>query len=149
MSDDRGDTRRARLANAFWERHANPKSGWSRTLLGPLLLLGIYRRDPRLIALAVVAAVVNPVAFPRPEGDPDDWMTRAVRAERWWLAEERGTFGLGWPNLLNTLNLPAFAYALYAAYARQPRRAAVALGVSMLLKFGWIEAIARRYDEAA
>jgi len=140
---------RERLEDAFWERHSNPKSGWSRTLLTPLFVLACYRRDRRLFLAAVVGAVLNPVAFPPPEPDTKSWMTRGVRAERWWLAEERGTFGLGWPNLLNTLNLPAFAYALYAAYARQPRRAAVALGVSMLLKFGWIEAIARRYDEAA
>lgn len=149
MATDRPDTRYARLADAFWERHANPKSGWSRTLVGPLLLLGVYRRDPRLVALAAVAAVVNPVAFPPPDPETDSWMTRGVRAERWWLAEGHGTVGPGWPNLLNALNLPTFAYALFAARARRPRRAAAALAVSMLLKFGWIEAIARRYDEAA
>lgn len=148
MEPDRDDTRRARLADAFWERHTNPKSGWSRTLLGPLFLLAVYRRDPRLVALVAVAAVVNPVAFPPPDPETESWMTRGVRAERWWLSEGRGTLGIGWPNLLNTLNLPTFGYALAAAYARRPRRAVAALVVSMLLKFGWIEAIARRYDRA-
>jgi len=139
-------SRRERLRDVFWARHSNPKSGWSRTLVGPLLVLALYRRDWRLVAVAVLAAVVNPVAFPPPGEDVDSWMTRAVRAERWWLDEGRGTVGLGWPNVLNALNVPAFAYALYAAYERTPVRAVVALALSTALKLGWIEVVARRYD---
>jgi hypothetical protein len=148
MEDPAEPTRRDRLQDVFWERHSNPKSGWSRTLVGPLLVLALYRRDWRLLGVALLAAVVTPIVFAAPEADTDSWMTRGVRAERWWLDEGRGTFGLGWPNVLNALNLPAFAYTLYAAYRRYPRRAVVALALSMALKFGWIEVIARRYDAA-
>ena len=59
-----------------------------------------------------------------------------------------GTVGLGWPDVLNALNVPAFAYALYAAYERRPGRAVIVLALSTALKLGWIEAIARRYDAA-
>ncbi|MGM0591633.1 MAG: DUF6653 family protein [Halobacteriota archaeon] len=139
---------RTRLEDAFWERHSNPKSGWSRLLISPLLVLGLYRRDRRLVAAAVVAAAANPIAFSRPDPDADSWMTRGVRAERWWLSEGNGTIGLRWPNVLNALNLPAFGYMLYAAYTRKPVRVVVALAVSTGLKLGWVGAIVRRYDGA-
>jgi hypothetical protein len=75
-------------------------------------------------------------------------MTRAVRAERWWLEAGEGSFDLGWPNVRNVLNLPAFVYGLYAAYERRPVRAVLATGASTALKLGWIEIVARRYDDA-
>ena len=81
--------RRERLTDVFWTPHYNPKSDWSRTLVGPLLVLALYRRDWRVVVVAVLAAVVNPVAFPPPDEEVDGWMTRAVCAERWWLAEGR------------------------------------------------------------
>ena len=136
------------VADAFWERHSNPKSGWSRTLLGPLLLFALYRRDWRLLVLTVAFTVVNPLLFGRPDPETDSWMTRAVQAERWWLAAGNGTIGLGWPNVLNAVNVPTFLYALVAAYRRRPFRAAVAMAASMGLKFGWIELIAREYDRS-
>jgi hypothetical protein len=146
MTDTTDGSLRDRLEDAFWERHSNPKSGWLRTLLAPLFVLACYRRDRRLFAVAVVAAVLNPVAFPPPAPDTGSWMTRGVRAERWWLETGHGTLGLVWPNVLDVLNLPAFAYALYAGYTRRLVRAALATAASVALKFGWIELIARRYD---
>jgi hypothetical protein len=141
--------RRSRLEDTVWERHSNPKSGWSRLLIGPLIALAVYRRDWRLLGVALIATIVNPVAFSPPDSDTDSWMTRAVRAERWWLREDNGTLGVDWPNVLNTLNLPAFSYALVSAYRRRPVRTTLALALSMALKLGWIEVIARRYDESA
>jgi hypothetical protein len=136
----------ASVSDRLWDRHANPKSGWSRTLLGPVFLVALYRRDWRLLAVALLATVLNPIAFGPPDEEPQSWMTRAVRAERWWLERGNGTFGLSWPNVLNAVNIPTFAYSLYAAYTRQPRRASTALALSMALKVGWIEVIAREYD---
>ncbi|WP_226022449.1 DUF6653 family protein [Halomicrobium salinisoli] len=147
-ADSDAPSLRDRLRDAFWERHANPKSGWSRTLTGPLLALALYRRDRRLLALALAFTALNPVLFGRPDPDDRSWMTRAVRAERWWTESGNGTVDLGWPNVLNAANVPAFGYALVAAYRRRPIRATVALAVSMALKFSWIEVIARRYDAA-
>ncbi|SFR86473.1 hypothetical protein SAMN05216559_0224 [Halomicrobium zhouii] len=136
------------LEDAFWSRHSNPKSGWSRTLTGPLLLLALYRRSWRLFVFAVAFTALNPVLFGRPDPEAESWMKRAVEAERWWLAEGNATMNLGWPNVLNVANVPTFCYALLAAYRRQPVRATVALAASMGLKFGWIELIARQYDES-
>ncbi len=147
MPEVAGASLHERLQETFWGRHSNPKSGWSRTLVGPLLLLGVSRRSPYLVGVAVLAAILNPVLFARPDEETESWMTRGVRAERRWLEDENGIFGFGWPNVLNTLNVPTFAYAVYAAYRRDATRATVAYAISMVLKFGWIEAIARNYDE--
>ncbi|AEH35906.1 DUF6653 family protein [Halopiger xanaduensis] len=140
------NARLERFEGAFWERHANPKSGWSRVLLGLFVPVALYRRDWRLLAVVAVGLGINPIFFARPDPETENWMTRGVRAERWWLDGGDGTFGLDWPNVLNTANVPLYGYALYAAYKRRPIRAAVTYGLSMACKFAWIEAIARRYD---
>lgn len=129
-------------ADAFWRRHANPKSGWSRTLVLPALLYALYRRNWRLLAVVVAFAALNPLLFSPPEDD-DAWMTRVVLAERWWTGERREIFDLSYPNVLN---VPVTAYAVVAAYRRQPRRAAVAGAASMALKFWFVGALVRRYD---
>ncbi|WP_245545385.1 DUF6653 family protein [Halomicrobium katesii] len=111
MSDSCAD----RLEAAFWRRHANPKSGWSRVPTGPVIVYAIYRRDWRLLAAALVWTAVNPILFSPPETD-DAWMTRAVLAERWWIDDEqRSTIGLDYPNVCNAVGASAFGYALYAA----------------------------------
>lgn len=143
---DASRTRLERLEGAFWERHANPKSGWSRVLLGCVVPVALYRRDWRLLGAVIVGLGLNPILFSPPEPDADGWMIRAVRAERWWLDSDNGTFGLGWPNVLNAANVPLYGYALYASYRRRPVRATVTYALSMACKFAWIEAIARRYD---
>ena len=134
------------LERAVWERHANPKSGWSRVVLGLFVPVALYRRDWKLLGVVIVGLGMDPVAFSRPDPDADAWMTRGVRAERWWIERGNGLFDLGWPNVLNVANLPLYAYALYAAYRRRPVRATVAYALSTGCKFAWIEAIARRYD---
>jgi len=148
MTETTDESLRSRLEDAFWTRHSNPRSGWSRLLLAPLFVLACYRHDPRLLAVTVLAAVLDPVVFPPPDPATESWMTRAVRAERWWLEAGEGSFDLGWPNVLNVLNLPAFVYGLYAAYERRPVRAVLATGASTALKLWWIEIVARRYDDA-
>ncbi|QZP37276.1 DUF6653 family protein [Halobaculum magnesiiphilum] len=129
--------------DVFWERHANPKSGWSRLLATPLILLAVYLRSKRILALALGWTVVNPVLFPRVDREVDhpSIMTRGVDAERAWL---RGDLDPGAWERLNGLSAAPFAYALYAAYRRQPVRAAVAGAVSMALKLAFVFGIARR-----
>ncbi|MFC5277992.1 DUF6653 family protein [Halorubrum rubrum] len=136
------------IPETVWRRHANPKSGWSRLLVTPVLLYAAYRRSGKLAALALAFTVVNPVLFSPPEDD-EAWMTRAVLAERWWI-DERGEPVLAgsFPAVLNLLNLPVFAYALLAAYRKRPRRAAVAGLASILLKLGFVAELVERYDAA-
>ena len=147
-------SRRERLVDTFWTRHENPKSGWSRTLLGPLFVYACYRRSWRLAVLAVAATVLNPIAFPPPdpesesESESKSWMTRGVRAERWWLECGHGVIGRSWPNLLNAVAIPVSVYTLVAAYRQQPVRAASGLACSMALKFAWVGLVARRHEAA-
>lgn len=138
-----------RLEELFWARHSNPKSGWSRVPTGPVLVYAVYRRDPRLLAAALVWTVVNPVLFAPPETD-DAWMTRGVMAERWWVREEgRGTLGLSSPNVYNTVAAGAFLYAVFAAWRRRPAGTAVATILGSGLKLWWIGVLVRRYDAVA
>ncbi|WP_123621946.1 DUF6653 family protein [Halorubrum sp. CSM-61] len=137
-----------RLEERFWKRHSNPKSGWSRTALTPVLLYAVYHRKWRLAGAAVLFALVNPVLFP-PPADDDAWMTRVVLAERWWTRERKaGLLDRSYPNGLNLLNVPVSIYAFLAAYRRRPVRAGVAGAVSMALKFWYVGALVRRYDAA-
>ncbi|MUW14824.1 hypothetical protein GJ633_09215 [Halorubrum sp. CBA1125] len=130
----------------FWERHSNPKSGWSRTLVFPAILYAVYQRRWRVAVAAVVFTVVNPVLF-SPPTDDEAWMTRVVLAEWWWTTDrEQPVFALSYPNVLNVLNIPATGYALVAAYRRQPRRTVFAGLLSMALKLWYVAALVRRYD---
>jgi len=132
-------------ADVLWERHANPKSGWSRVALTPLLVYAVYVRDWRLLVAALAFAVANPVLF-APPADESAWMTRVVYAERAWVRAGRPVVGSRYPAVLNALDVPAFAYALYAAYRGEGRRAAVATAVSMSLKLWFVAALVRWYD---
>ncbi|MFC5135686.1 MULTISPECIES: DUF6653 family protein [Haloferacaceae] len=132
--------------DAAWRRHANPKSGWSRLLVTPVLLYAAYRRDGKIAALALAFTVVNPVLF-SPPADDDAWMTRVVLAERWWIEErEEDVLAASYPAVLNLINLPVFAYAFLAAYRKRPVRAAVAGLASILLKLRFVDELVRRYD---
>lgn len=129
----------------FWERHSNPKSGWSRTILLPALLYAIYNRSWKVAVAAAIFTVVNPLLFAPPE-DNDAWMTRVVLAEQRWKEEGRGFMGLSYPNVLNLVNIPTMSYAIIMAYRRQPVQAALAGGVSILLKFWYVAELVRKYD---
>jgi hypothetical protein len=145
MVSDHPSSRRDRLESTFWRRHANPWSAGTRFLTMPALLYAVYTRDRRLFLATVGFTVVNPVVFPEPERT-DSWFSRIVLAEQEWLGEERGTMGLGYPNVLNLFNLPATLLALWAAWQRKPRATLVACVVSMSLKLWWVDAIARRTE---
>jgi hypothetical protein len=136
---------RARLEAGFWERHANPWSSGTRFLTMPALLYAVYRRDRRLLAATVAFVVVNPVLFPPPERT-DAWLSRIVLAEREWIGDGRGTTGLGYPNVLNLLNVPATLLALWAAWRRKPLATVASCLLAMGLKVWWVDAIARRTE---
>lgn len=131
---------------AFWERHSNPKSGWSRALVMPVLLYAVYHRNWRLAVAAVVFTAINPVLF-SPPADDNAWMTRVVLAEEWWTDEQQqNVLGRSYPNSLNLLNIPVTGYAFVSAYRREPIRTALGGSASMLLKFWYVGALVRRYD---
>jgi hypothetical protein len=133
---------RARAMRAFWERHANPKSGWSRTVTMPVLVAAVHRRDWRLLAAAVAFTVLNPVLFSPPE-DADAWMTKVVLAERRW--RETGD-DLGALQALNAVNALASLSAVYAAVRRDVGTATVATSLAMTCKFAFVAALVQRYE---
>lgn len=138
-------SRLGELKRVFWQRHANPWSGWTRVLAYPLLMLGIYRRDGRLLAGTTLFVLLNPVLFPAVDSD-EAWMSRVVLGERLWLSEGDKASLI---NLLNVANVPVSLYAVYAAYRRRPLRTALATVGSMLLKFLFVNEMVKFYDSHA
>ncbi len=136
------DLRTRHLPPAFWERHANPKSGWSRLATLPLIVYAVHERRWRLLGLALAFTVVNPVLFPPPR-DADAWMTRGVLAERYWIETDAN---LGALHLLNVANAPVTLCALYAAYRRNTGEATVATLLAMTLKMAFVAALVRRFE---
>ena len=134
---------RMRLNQFFWERHANPKSGWSRTVILPALVYAIHNRRWMIVLVTIVFTVINPLLFPKPDR-MDAWMTKVVLAERYW--REHGV-DIGPLNLLNLANVPVTLYALYAAYRRDTGGATVATALSMTLKFAFVAALVRRFED--
>ena len=135
-------TRRQRLADVFWTRHASPWSSGTRILATPVLMYAIYARKRRLLLATLAFVAVNPVLFPEP-ARTDRWLSRIVLAEREWTEAGNGTVGLGYPNVLNLLNVPASLLAVYAAVRRRPVATVLATAAAMALKLWWVDAIVR------
>lgn len=140
--------RRLADSDVFWDRHANPASGWSRVPTGPLLIYALYARNWTLLATTLAFVVVNPVLFPALDDDAaraaaeKHWITRGVRGEQLWLQGADA----GRANWLNRLNVPVSLYALRAAIRRQPRRTAVATALLMTLKLAFVNEMAELYE---
>jgi len=130
------------LGDRLWERHANPYSGWSRVATLPLLMYGIHARRPRVVALALGFAVVNPVLFGPPD-DADAWMTRVVLGERMYYRHRERRRPA---DLLNYLNVPLTVYALRAATRRRPVRTVLATAAAMAAKLLFVAVVARYYE---
>ena len=132
-----------RLNQFFWERHANPKSGWSRTVTLPALVYAIHNRRWKVLLATVIFTFVNPLLFSKPTRT-DAWMTKVVLAERYWWEHDAD---MGLLNLLNLANVPVTLYAIYAAYRGNTGGATVATALSMTLKFTFVAALVRRFED--
>lgn len=93
-----------------------------------MLLLGLYRRDRRIVGLTLLYVVINPILFPEPE-NTDAWINRSVLGEQLWLKDGHGVFEATLPGVLNELNTVAYCYGLHGVYKHNPR--ATALGVDL------------------
>ncbi|WP_265109797.1 DUF6653 family protein [Halosolutus halophilus] len=135
------------LPESVWDRHANPNSGWSRLATYPVLVFALYARKWWLLALTGLFVLVNPILFPEPDPETatDDWMFRVVRAEQQWTDDGNPLLGLGFPQVLNLVQVPVFCYNLYAAYRRQPVRTLLATIATMGLKLWFVAELVDRY----
>lgn len=138
---------RAMLPDWVWARHSNPKSGWSRLLAYPVLILAVYARRWTLLGATVVFLLVNPLLFSEPESETDDWMYRAVRAERQW-SEGNSFVGLRFPAVLNLVQIPVVGYNLYVTYERRAVETLVSTGAVMVLKLWFVNELVKRYDRS-
>jgi hypothetical protein len=134
------------LPDRVWDRHANPKSGWTRLLAHPVLIAAIYTRKWRLFAAAVAFLVINPVLFSEPESAEEAWMSRVVRAEQRWTDAGEPLFGIGFPQVLNLVQVPVFCYNLYAAARRRPLGAVLSTAAAMGLKLWFVNELVKRTE---
>jgi hypothetical protein len=93
------------------------------------------------VAAAIGFAVVNPVLFAPPD-DADAWMTRVVLGERMHYRRREGRRPV---DLLNYVNGPITAYALYSAYRRRAGRAVLFTALGMATEFLFVAYVARYY----
>ena len=110
----------------------------------PVLVYAVLTRRRRLLVVAVAAIAVNPVVLPQPE-DAQAWTSDVVQAERYWV--DHGEDGAVL-RALDVAVLPATVGALYAAYRKKPKSAAVLTALSMALKFAFVNALVRHYQAA-
>ncbi|VVT17020.1 DUF6653 family protein [Hoeflea sp. EC-HK425] len=113
------------MDDATWARHANPLSFWTRVPILLLLTLAIWSRVwigwwcLMPVAGLIAWTFVNPRAFPPPP-HLNDWASKAVLGERFWLARKttpipahhaRSALML---SVLSGLSLLPLAYGLWA-----------------------------------
>lgn len=134
------------LPDTAWERHSNPKSGWTRLLAYPALIVGIYTRKWVALGATLFFIAINPVLFSAPDEEPDDWMYRGVLAERQWSDRGKPFVGLGFPQVLSLVQIFAFLANLYAAYKRRPLATAATTVATMALKLWFVNELIKRYD---
>ena len=130
----------------FWKRHSNPKSVWTRIPIAPVVAYAIYRRSWRLLLLAGLWGIANPIVFSPPE-DEDAWMTRGVLAQQWWVRKEgNGILGTAGPNMFSTAALLTTIYTLHAAWQQRQLETALGTILTVLLNFWWLRKLIDRYD---
>ncbi|MFC6719508.1 DUF6653 family protein [Natrialbaceae archaeon GCM10025810] len=134
------------LPDEVWARHSNPKSGWTRLLAYPALIYAVYARSWRLLGATLAFLAVNPFVFPEPKTEPDDWMYRVVRAEQRWSEAGRPFVGVGFPQVINLIQVPVFAYNVYSAVRRRPVRTIVSTAATMALKLWFVDELVKRDD---
>ena len=91
---------------------------------------------------------VTPVLFPEPETERDAWMSRVVRAEQRWTEAGQPLFGLGFPQVLNLLQVPVFCYNVYAAVRRRSVVTVAATAATMALKLWFAGELVTRTEAA-
>lgn len=128
----------------FWAGHANPASVWAAIAAYPVLLVGLYRRDRRLVAGAAGTVALSSLLAPEPDGD-DAWATRVVLGEQVWM--ERGLLSSPGDLLVLLVGAPIQLFTLRSALRRHPIRTAVGAALSLVVMFVFFGRMAGMYDD--
>lgn len=130
----------------FWSGHSNPASVWSATAVYPLLILGLYRRDRRLLASAAGVVALSATLAPEP-ADDSAWATRVVLGERVWLA--RGLLSSPGDLLFALLGVPIHLFTFRSARKRRPVRTLLGTVLSLVVMFVFFARMVRLYETQA
>lgn len=128
------------FADWFWARHANPLSGWTRVLSMPLIGIGLYLQDFRILGLSALWLIVNPFLFPAPR-NIRNWMSRGTLGEQLYYRDGR-KLKRDLPTLLNLLNIPAFAVFLWFGWCQELVPLILSGLLVMVLKFWFLDRMA-------
>lgn len=112
----------------------------------PVVIVAVYFRKWWLLGLTALFIAINPVLFSEPTAESDDWMYKVVRAEQRWTNDGNRLLGLDYPQILNTLSLPAMLYGVYAAYKRKPLQTVVFTIASQALNQWCMKEIIEHYE---
>lgn len=144
-----------RMDDTAWERHANPWSGWTRSVSLPALALILWNRDALgvwtwiLVAAVVVWIWINPRLFP-PPSDRDAWMTRATFGERVWLNRNAVPVPLHYRRAIGVIlaitvsGLPLLGWGLYTMNGWATL---FGLALSLLGKFWFLDRMVWLYGD--
>jgi len=133
------------LSDETWKRHANPWSGWTRTLSMPALAAAFYFHNFWLIGLVVVWTVINPMLFPKPKNH-DNWMSKGVLGEQRYYQDGK-KFKRDLPTLLNVMNIPVFISSLYFSWQQELVPLILSGLLAATIKFWFIDRMVRLVEE--
>lgn len=128
----------------MFSRHSSPWSAWTRWASTPLVLVAVWSRRPRDVALVAAWLTANPVLFSKPAHD-QAWATRAILGEELWVTRRPKDAATAVTAATST----AAAVAVIAAARRRRKTAVVACGVQMALTLVYWELMARYWDHRA
>ncbi|WP_420409052.1 DUF6653 family protein [Hoeflea sp.] len=138
------------MSEATWARHANPFSFWTRVPLLMALTLAIWSRVwigwwcllP--IAALIIWTFVNPRAF-APPSHLDDWASRAVLGERYWLARKDRPIPAHHARaalILSALSALSLIPAVYGLWALNPWAAFLGAALASVFKLWFCDRMA-------
>ena len=129
----------------FWAGHSNPASVWTAIASFPLVVLALYRRDLRLLAVAASLTGITALAFSEP-ADDSAWATQVVRGEQVWL--DRGLASSPLDLLVIVAGAPVILGTFRAALRQRPLQTAIGTVLSILVMFVFFERMHRLYEQS-
>lgn len=110
----------------------------------PVLILAVYRRNWRLVALILLSVVAN-IRLAAPPATDEAWATRVVLGERVWI--ERGLRTERWTLGLVLIGAVVNVATLRAAVSHKRNNTAIGTISSMGIMFLFFDRMARLYEQ--